>query len=149
MTFPSWRSFGALTVLLSLLGGTAAQSQEIVLSAPEANALVVAGKMTLVDVRTPEEWRQTGVPAGAKRLDYQNRTGQTQFVEHLTQAIGGDRSTPVAIICRSGNRSTQVQRLLIENGFTHVVNIREGMLGSDAGPGWLRRGLPVIPCPMC
>ena len=34
-------------------------------------------------------------------------------------------------------------KLLIENGFTAVADIREGMLGSGGGPGWIRRGLPV------
>jgi len=149
MMMVPWRRFAALAVLLSLLGGTATGAEPVTLSAPEVYAQVTAGKMTLVDVRTPEEWRQTGVPVGATRLDYQNRIGPAPFVEQVARAIGGDRTAPVAIICRSGNRSTQVQHLLLENGFTHVVNVREGMLGSDAGPGWVRRGLPVEPCPTC
>ncbi|SEH59963.1 rhodanese-like domain-containing protein [Magnetospirillum fulvum] len=119
------------------------------LSPTEASAQVAAGTMALIDVRTPEEWRQTGVPVGAKRLDYRNRTGERQFVERIVAMVGGDRNAPLAIICRSGNRSAQVQTLLIENGFTRVVNVQEGMLGSAAGPGWLRRGLPVEPCPTC
>jgi rhodanese-related sulfurtransferase len=47
------------------------------------------------------------------------------------------------LICRTGNRTTQVQRYLEAQGFTQVFNVREGMAGSAAGPGWLRRGLPL------
>jgi hypothetical protein len=28
-------------------------------------------------------------------------------------------------------------------GFTNVTNVSEGMLGSRAGPGWLKRNLPI------
>jgi rhodanese-related sulfurtransferase len=137
-------------VLLLLLSGSAAGAADHnILSPTEASAQVAAGTMALIDVRTPEEWRQTGVPVGAMRLDYRNRTGEKQFVERIVSMVGGDRNAPLAIICRSGNRSAQVQTLLLENGFTQVVNVQEGMLGSAAGPGWLRRGLPVEPCPTC
>ncbi|MDP2795785.1 MAG: hypothetical protein Q8O25_17150 [Sulfurisoma sp.] len=44
------------------------------------------------------------------------------------------------------NRTTQVARYLEAQGFTQVFNIKEGMVGSAAGPGWIRRGLPVEPC---
>jgi len=143
------RGLGLLTVLLPLLGGMAAEAAEAPLPAPDASTLVAGDKIRLIDVRTPEEWRETGVPAGAKRLDYRNRIGNRQFVDQIVSMVGGDRTAPVAIICRSGNRSAQVQSLLIENGFTHVLDVPEGMLGSRAGPGWLRRGLPVEPCPTC
>ena len=37
----------------------------------------------------------------------------------------------------------QVQHYLQANGFTRVFHVREGMAGSSAGPGWLKRGLPI------
>ena len=39
-------------------------------------------------------------------------------------------------------KSTQAN-LLAENGFSKVINIPEGMLGSSDGPGWIARGLPL------
>lgn len=42
-----------------------------------------------------------------------------------------------------------MQKTLRDAGFTQVYNIREDMIGSDAGPGWIARGLPVEPCPTC
>jgi len=146
---PSWRILGFVGGLLGLLGGFSAGAAEPGLSPVDASTLTAAGKITLVDVRTPAEWRESGVPPGAKRLDYRNRSGDAAFVEQIAAMVGGNRAAPLAIICRSGNRSAQVQTLLIQNGFSHVLNVSEGMWGGAAGPGWLRRGLPVEPCPTC
>jgi rhodanese-related sulfurtransferase len=113
------------------------------MSAPDALAQVKAGKLRLVDIRTPAEWQQTGVAQGAVRLDMQHPKGAVGFMDELLKQTKGDRNAPVALICRTGNRSTQVQRYLEAQGFTHVFNVAEGMAGSAAGPGWLRRGLPL------
>ena len=63
--------------------------------------------------------------------------------------VGGDRNAPIGLICRTGNRTTQMQRVLQEAGFTQVYNIKEGMVGSGAGPGWIARGLPLEACERC
>ena len=34
-------------------------------------------------------------------------------------------------------------RRLSEAGFTQIIDVPEGMLGSAAGPGWLALDLPV------
>ncbi|WP_127477726.1 rhodanese-like domain-containing protein [Sulfurivermis fontis] len=117
------------------------------LSAPEAYAKARAGEVRLIDIRTPEEWRQTGVAPGAGRVDFYR--GPQSLTDYILQQVGGDRDAPIALICRTGNRTTQAQRYLQGIGFTHVYNVREGMAGSAAGPGWLRRGLPVEACGQC
>ena len=65
------------------------------------------------------------------------------FVRNLAEALGGNRSSPVALICAIGGRSAHMQRILATAGFTNVIDVSEGMFGSSAGPGWLKRGLPV------
>ncbi len=115
------------------------------LTAPEAQRLVVAGEVTLIDIRTPEEWRQTGVPRSAKLVNMVHPGGADGFVSEILEQVGGDAAAPIALICRTGNRTTQVQRLLVSRGFSQVYNVTEGMVGSSAGPGWLKRGLPIEP----
>jgi len=115
------------------------------LTAQEANRRVQAGEMILVDIRRPEEWRQTGVAKGAVRIDMRDPA----FADKLLQLTGGKTDAPVGIICRTGNRTTQMQRALQGAGFKRIYNVREGMAGSQAGPGWIRQGLPVEPCPNC
>lgn len=117
------------------------------LSAPEALAAAQAGKLKLIDIRTPAEWRETGVAPDAGRVDFYR--GPEVLVPYILQAVKGDRNAPIALICRTGNRTTHAQRFLQDLGFTQVYNVKEGMRGSAAGPGWLKRGLPVEPCAAC
>ena len=99
--------------------------------------------LTIFDVRSPGEWRQTGVPAGARRVTIHDPGGLAGFVAAMKRATDGDLDRPLAVICARGNRSTRARQALRAAGFKNVGNIREGMLGSAFGPGWLGRGLPV------
>ena len=119
------------------------------LSAPEAFEQAKSGQVTLIDIRTPPEWRQTGVPEGARRIDMRHPKGPEGFAAEVLTAVGGDKDAPIALICRTGNRTTHMQKELLARGFTQVYNVKEGMVGSGAGPGWLKRGLPVEPCEQC
>lgn len=117
------------------------------LSAPEALAAARAGKLTLIDIRTPAEWRATGVAPGAGRVDmYRGAAAFTQGIEAITK---GDRNAPIGLICRTGNRTTHAQKYLQSLGYRQVYNVKEGMAGSAAGPGWIKRGLPVEACAVC
>lgn len=140
---------GLLAVALVLMASAMPAARAADISAPDAAALMQAGKVTLIDIRRPDEWRQTGVARGAVRIDMQQPGGAAGFLDAVLRQVGGDRSTPIALICRTGNRTTQVERFLQAQGFTHVYNIKEGMAGSAAGPGWIKRGLPVEDCARC
>lgn len=126
-----------------------AQSAAADITPQEARTRAAAGKLRLIDIRTPEEWRETGVAPGAARINLYHPDGAEGFTRELLKLVDGDRNAPIALICRSGNRSTQAQRYLAEQGFTRVYNVREGMLGGSAGPGWVSRGLPVESCKNC
>lgn len=141
------RSFLLAPVLVLTLGG-AVQAADI--DAGEALQAAREQRMVLVDVRTPAEWKQTGVAPGAARISVtEHPQGESGFVAEVAALLGGDRSRPVALICRTGRRSALAERLLERSGFTQVYNVAEGMAGSSAGPGWLARGLPTEPCPSC
>jgi len=119
------------------------------LTAPEALAQVRAGKIVLIDVRSPREWRKTGVPAGAKTVTIHHPRGASGFLADILKAVGGDKNRPVALICASGVRSSRGKRFLEANGFTHVHDVPEGMMGRGDRPGWLARKLPTTPCTAC
>ena len=129
-----------------LLAWSATASANPDLTAPEAAAAVSAGKITLIDIRTPPEWKETGVARGAMLINMLHPQGAPGFASALLEKVNGDRNAPIALICRTGNRTTQVQRYLQSVGFTQVYNVKEGMAGSSAGPGWLKRRLPVDTC---
>lgn len=120
-------------------GSLAAGDATGILSAAEARQKALRNEVVLIDIRQPSEWRETGIPAGGRPLTMHRR----DFLQALLQLVGGDRSTPLAIICATGGRSAMVRKLLIRQGFASVMDVSEGMLGNFRGPGWLRRGLPV------
>lgn len=142
---------GALS-LLSAGGFVAADGQNLfytaltedfpggILSAPEAHTKAVAGEITLIDIRRPDEWERTGSGEGAHRIDLRVEN----FAALVQEAAGGDLNAPVALICARGVRSARTSNQLLAAGFSNIIDVPEGMLGSAAGPGWLERGLPVV-----
>lgn len=110
------------------------------LDAETAFQRATAGELLLIDIRQPDEWAETGSPRGAQRLDLRS----PDFIDQLTALANGDTSRPIALICARGGRSARTAKALTDAGFTDVLDVSEGMLGSAAGPGWLARGLPVV-----
>lgn len=106
---------------------------------PTAHRMAIAGDLLLIDIRRPDEWAATGIGEGANPLDMR----RDDFVAALTDLAGGEKGRQIALICARGVRSNRVAQRLIDAGFTRIIDIPEGMLGSAAGPGWLQRGLPV------
>lgn len=153
------RGISGCLLLFLTLGGLAmaphASAGEVLSSplieATAASALAGSGELIVVDVRTPGEWARTGVPRGASEISLFPSPGVTNgnFIDQVLAAVGGDKSMPIATICARGNRSSIARDMLSRHGFTAVYDIAEGMLGSKAGPGWLRRGLPVEACRTC
>lgn len=137
--------FAPALLACACLGGPAHAEPD--LSAPDALAAVQAGKLKLIDIRTPAEWRETGVAPTAGRVDFYR--GPDTLASYILQTVKGDKNAPIALICRTSNRTTQAQKYLQGIGFTQVYNVKEGMKGSAAGPGWLKRGLPVQSCAAC
>lgn len=145
---PTRFTLAAGAVLLISLSGCAQESGPSV-AAPEAWSQAQAGQLTLIDIRRPDEWKQTGVARGALEINMAHPQGAAGFVKQVEAELGGNKHAPVGLICRTGNRTTQMQKVLTDAGFTNVVNIKEGMAGSGAGPGWLARGLPTESCKTC
>lgn len=109
------------------------------ISAPVAADKARAGELVFIDIRRPQEWQQSGVAVSAQTLSMH----EEGFLKGLERLTGGDRSKPVALICATGARSTWLSAELEKRGYTNVRNVREGMFGSQAGPGWLKRKLPT------
>jgi rhodanese-related sulfurtransferase len=109
------------------------------LDAETAFHKVETGEIILIDIRRPDEWAATGIAKGAHPLDLRRK----DFIAELTRIAGGDLTRPIALICARGVRSARTANLLSDNGFSAIINIPEGMLGSSDGPGWIARGLPL------
>ena len=141
---------GAAALAAPAAGVLAQAGMAPTIDAPSAKGLVEAGGV-LVDVRTPRELRDNGRPAGSVHIPLQgdDMTFNPDFVPRLLAAVGGDRDRPVALICSGGRRSAHAARVLAGQGFTQAFSVGEGIFGSNLGPGWAARGLPMEPCPAC
>lgn len=114
-----------------------------------ANEAAQTGAILLLDIRSPREWRQSGVPAPALTVTWHDPRGQYGFVKTVLDTVQGDRTRPIALICAAGVRSSRARRLLESEGFTTVYDVSEGMYGARSGPGWKARGLSLRPCDSC
>lgn len=124
-----------LAAMFSLKGEDRTAAPVKRMTAREAFEKLSAGELVLIDVRTPEEWRRTGVPEGAKRATLQDKDFLKQVMLHV-----GSFEAPVAFICKSGQRSGQAAAQARAVGFGDVYNVTGGVEGPD---GWLAQRLPV------
>lgn len=99
---------------------------------------LLAQGVPLYDIRLPEEWRQTGVVEGSRKLTFFDAAGRTnpEFLPRFSAEV--DKNAPVVLICRSGNRTDAVARELVKMGYTQVYNVRNGI------NRWLSDGHPVV-----
>lgn len=114
--------------------------QSDLMSADEVHRLAASGEIVLIDVRTPQEWKTTGVAENAHTIAMQDPA----LGNKLASVTGGDIDRPIALICATGIRSGRVASVMARAGYTKVYSVDEGMHGSASGPGWLRRGLPLV-----
>ena len=117
----------------------------------------------LVDIRSSMEFLFVGHPKGAVHIpwiDEPDWTVNPDFVTDIRKLmLGGsictvdDGCAPVILICRSGKRSLEAGKALLESGFTRVYHVEEGFEGeldenhrrSTVG-GWRFHGLPWEQC---
>ncbi len=121
------------------LAPAAAQNTPLNVTPPAAAKLVADKQAILIDIRTPEEWRETGVAEGAHRLDMTD----PMFGAKLSRIVDGDRTRTIALICRTASRTRTVQAALMQHGYKTVINVEGGMIGNHADKGWIAHGLPV------
>lgn len=94
---------------------------------PLTNELLSSGTH-IIDIRTEKEWRETGVIKGSLCLTFfkEDKTFDGDaFVAKLKQYV--NPNDKIAIVCRSGNRSLQVSKFLVQRGFTAVTDVIGGI----------------------
>jgi rhodanese-related sulfurtransferase len=134
------------TVILSVAAaiavpGGAAMAQNVeIWQAQQAHDALVADRIKMIDVRSREEWAETGLA----ELAWPISLHEDRFSKRLFAARELANGRPVALICATGGRSGSVMRRLRQSGYDGFIDVSEGMLGSRRGPGWINSGLPVV-----
>ena len=91
---------------------------------------LAASEVTVLDVRTPEEWAE-GTIAEAEKMNYHDEDFASQ-IEKL------DKTKPVLVYCKRGGRSASAAEILRDNGFTKVYNLDGGITA------WTEEGNEVV-----
>lgn len=121
-----------------------ANAEPLLITADVAHERAKSGDVTLIDIRSPREWTQTGVPQGAIAVTMHDDEGVDAFYRKVLDAVGQDKTKPIALICAAGNRSRWAQTFLASKGFLKIQNVAEGLFGNGQLPGWIARGLPLL-----
>ncbi len=101
-----------------------------VLSAVDFKQRIEADDVQLVDIKTQGEFIQ-GHIEGALNFDYYKRT----FISQMSTL---DKTKPVYIYCRSGNRTGSASKKLKKAGFTKIYDLKGGT------NHWTRAGFTLI-----
>lgn len=121
-------TFLSITFLLSITG-CKADGQET-LNAPEFKTKIETPDIQLVDIRTPQEFT-LGYIEGAQNVDFYN----PEFVQTISKL---DKEKPLAIYCKSGNRTKDALKMLEKEGFKTIYALKGGLLA------WEKEGNAIL-----
>lgn len=116
----------------------------------------------LIDIRSNMEFLFVGHPKGAIHvpwIDEPDWCVNPNFVKEIRQLLlggvcdQGDGCPPIILICRSGKRSIDAGKVLLEANMANVCHVSEGFEGDrdadyhrSSSGGWRFRGLPWEQC---
>ena len=96
-----------------------------------------------IDCRSEMEFRFVGHPVGALHISWNDGPGwesNPRFVDEVKKAAGHDCTRPVALICRSGDRSRDAAKALRAAGLEQVYTVLHGFEG-EVGDNYQRGGV--------
>lgn len=119
---------GVVFVGVAKFGGASAEN--VTLESPSGASLAADKTMLLVDIRTPAEWKESGVVEGALLVTY---TTPDAFMAAVKPHLKPGQK--LGLICRSGNRSSRAAQQVAPLVDGPVVDIAGGM-GRVLGQGY-------------
>lgn len=105
-----------------------------------AGTTLLSQNMPVIDIRTPGEWKETGLLKGAIPIMFFDENGGYN-VETFMKALNAhvDTSKPYALICRTGSRTSMVANFLAKTYGHTVINLQGGMVRAKS------LDLPILP----
>lgn len=109
------------------------------LSNAEVKQMIAQG-VPIIDVRRPDEWKQTGVIKGSHLMTFFDKKGRYNMDKWLSEFNKvADPDKPFILICRSGSRTGQISHFLDEKlGFLKVSHVKNGI------NRWISAGEPTV-----
>ena len=107
-------------------------------------AEMMAEGVKVVDIRRPEEWRQTGVVEGSHLITAFDQHGRVMpgFPSAFQALVARDE--PVVLICRTGSRTATLAQALAEQlDYQKVYNVTDGITRWIAEGQMVSRDIPA------
>jgi len=83
----------------------------------------------IIDIRTPAEWKETGIVKGSYTIMFFDEKGNFNvetFLKQLNMAVKKDEQ--FALLCRVGSRTGMVSEFLSEKLGYKVINLKGGIM---------------------
>ncbi len=126
-------------LLSSILIAQSVCAEVVDVGMKEFQRLLESG-VTVIDVRTPDEWQQTGIVEDSIPImffDNKRKSHAQEWMRKAADYISPDRE--LVLICRTGNRSKVVGNYLAKQfGYARVYNVKGGITQ------WLRAGKTTV-----
>lgn len=122
------RKLGVIALLVFLTAFSVYSAGYRNINSVEARRLVEQKKnIYLLDVRTPDEYRQARM-----------RGGILIPINEIERRLGEvPKNRPILVYCAVGSRSNLVAGFLSGRGYAEVYNMQDGLVG------WYRNGYPI------
>ncbi|OQX49627.1 MAG: hypothetical protein B5M46_04610 [Epsilonproteobacteria bacterium 4484_20] len=110
--------------MLLLLGTSLFAELKQVMATPEF--LEKNPDIKIIDIRTPPEWRQTGIVKGSYTIvSFMQKGFNPKFLEELDKVV--KKGEPFALICRTGSRTGEVSKWLAYDKGYNVIDLKGGI----------------------
>lgn len=126
-------------IISALVFSNALFAEVVQIDSEKLKELIESG-VTVIDVRTPPEWEQTGIVEGSLPIMFFNQKRQPlteQWMQQVSRII-----TPqdeLVLICRTGSRSGLIATYLTkQHQFVRVYNVQRGIRE------WIKQGNKTV-----
>jgi rhodanese-related sulfurtransferase len=97
--------------------------------------------LPVIDIRTPQEWKTTGIIEGAHKIMFFTPQGQPNLTDWFFELghLVKDKKSPFIIYCAHASRTKALGEGLIGMGFENVYELKGGIEN-----GWIKAGKKTV-----
>ncbi len=114
-----------LIIIAILASSLSAQLQQVVVTKSFLNK---NKNLKIIDIRTPPEWKETGLIKGSHALMFFNERGRynmNKFISDVNKIV--KKGEKFAIICRTGSRTSAIAPYLSDKLKFNIIDLQGGI----------------------
>jgi len=96
----------------------------------EVQKLETQEAAVIIDIRTPQEWKETGIVPNSKLITFFDDRGKydvNAFMSEFSKYVP-TKQTPFILVCRTASRTQLVGDFLNKEGYQKVYQLKGGIL---------------------